>query len=517
MHENKILFLKARTGLDDPSPPLSFGYLGGIAKEKGFRVLVENLNAQYNNFSNEDIVELIKKETPDIVGIHIFTNASRDSYKLLKIIKPRCKMIIAGGPHATAFPEEILEKGVDVAFVGEADVSFGKFLDAILLKKSLKGVKGIVYKEKGKIVKTKPADQITNLDQLPPQDKTVHRKSDYAKIKDEINNFGQILSTRGCPGKCTYCFSLFNKCYRYRSAKKVFDEIVQLKADYGVDFINFIDDAFTINKKRLDELCDLFISSKLNLKWSCGTRVDFLDKEMIFKMKKAGCEMITLGIESCLPETLKGMNKVIGMNEITTPELYVKRADEILQWCYEEKIRVGVNILTGFPWETAEDMKYMQEYINRIKQKVTQGFYGGILQPQPGTSMYEKYAKEYGFEKWWVDKKPLFVDTSYRPFFMAYYHQYWDHLHNNFFNFNKKMFKEIDRLYRLMGKWNVYIFTKRRFGKNFLSYGIYLGVLFLSKFSYLLFKVSPKIERTLMERVKKFSYRFKFREGRTRE
>ena len=77
--KKKILFLKARTGMDDPSPPLSFGYLGKIAKEKGFEVLVENLNAQYNNLSDNDIADLIKKEKPDIVGVHIFTNAARDS------------------------------------------------------------------------------------------------------------------------------------------------------------------------------------------------------------------------------------------------------------------------------------------------------------------------------------------------------------------------------------------------------------------------------------------------------
>ena len=283
-------------------------------------------------------------------------------------------------------------------------------------------------------------------------------ETDYAKIKSEINNFGQILSTRGCPGKCTYCFSLFEKCFRIMSAEKVFEEIRQLQKDYGVDFINFIDDAFTINKKRLFELCDLFIKDKTNLKWSCGTRVDFLDKEMIDKMKEAGCVLIILGIENAIPKTLLGMNKVLGINGVTTPELYTKRADDILKWCKEANVRVGTNILCGFPWETVQDMKDMQKYINRIKYNITQGFYGGILQPQPGTIMYDKYAKEYGFENWWINKKPLFKD-DYRPFFMTYYHVFWDHLHNNFFHLDKKVFKEIDKLYRIMGDWNLFIFS----------------------------------------------------------
>jgi len=108
--QNKILFLKARTGVDDPSPPMSFSFLGKIAEKKGYKVLVENLNAQYNTKTNKDIVELIKKEKPSIVGMHIFTNAAMYSYELMKMIKPYCNLLIVGGPHSTACPEEVLEK-----------------------------------------------------------------------------------------------------------------------------------------------------------------------------------------------------------------------------------------------------------------------------------------------------------------------------------------------------------------------------------------------------------------------
>ncbi|MEK6860318.1 MAG: radical SAM protein [Nanoarchaeota archaeon] len=510
--DKKILFLKARTGMDDPSPPMSFSYLGKIAEERGFKVLVENLNAQYNEKTNKDIVELIKKEKPSIVGVHMFTNAARDSYNLIKDIRPFCSLLIAGGPHPTACPEEVLERGVDIAVIGEAEISFKYLLDAISLKKNLKNVRGIAYMEKGKFVKTKPAEIIYDLDKIPIPDKDFHRKSDYVRIKEEINNFGQILSTRGCPGRCTYCFSLFEKCFRIVSAKKVFEEIKYLHDKYGIDFINFIDDSFTINKKRLYELCDLFIESKIGIKWSCGTRVDFLDREMIKKMKEAGCKMIILGIETALPKTLLEMNKVLGINGITTPELYVQRADDILKWCEEFDVRVGANILCGFPWETPEDMREMQRYINRIKYRITQGFYGGILQPQPGTSMYDRYAKKYGFEKWWLYKEPLFKD-DYRPFFMTYYHQYWDHLYNDFFKFNRKYFKEIDKLYKLMGKWNLYIFARRRFKNPLIAYSIYQISFILSNISIILFSISLRFERMFMEKIKKFSYRFKFRKG----
>lgn len=505
MKKNKILFLKARTGMDDPSPPMAFSFLAEIAKEEGFEVLIENLNAQYNEKTNDDIVELIKKEEPMIVGVHIFTNAAKYSYELIKKIRPYSKLIIVGGPHPTICPEETLKMGADIAFIGEAEISFRKFLKN-MKKNGLKDVRGIVFRQNNKIIKTKPEEVIFDLDKIPIPDKSFNRKSDYIRIKDEINNFGQILSTRGCPGRCTYCFSLFNKCYRYMSAKKVFEEIMGLKKTYGINFINFIDDAFTINKERLIELCDLLIKEKANIGWSCATRVDFLNEELIIKMGKAGCKMINFGVESALPETLLKMKKT------ANPKWYVEHTDNLLKWCAEQNIRVAVNILTGFPWETAKDMREMQRYVNRIKKYVTSGFYGGILQPQPGTDMYTEYARDYGFEKWWLYKKSIFKD-DYRPFFMAYYHPYWDHLQNNFFNFEEDKFKEIDRLYKLMGKWNLYIFTKRRFKSPFSVFILYQGVFVLSKVSILLYGISPDIERKLMEKIKKFTYRFKFRKG----
>jgi len=509
---NKILFLKARTGMDDPSPPMSFSFLGRIAKDEGFEVIIENLNAQYNQKTNKDIVRLIKKEKPDIVGVHIFTNAARYSYELIKVIKSFSKLIIVGGPHATACPEEVLEMGADIAFIGEAEISFKNFLRAIKNGKSFENVKGIVFKNNGKIIKTEAEKVVFDLDELPLPDKEIDAISDYVKIPNEINNFGQILSTRGCPGRCTYCFSLFEKCFRVMSAKKVFQEIEYLRDKYGIKIINFIDDSFTVNKKRLFELCGLIQDSGLGIEWTCGTRVDFLDKEMLVKMKDAGCVMVILGIENSIPKTLLGMNKVLGINGITTPEEYTQRAEKILDWCNELDLRVGTNILCGFPWENVEDMKKMQRYINHIKPKITQGFYGGVLQPQPGTEMYDKYAKKYGFEKWWLYKKPLFKD-DYRPFFTIHYHQYWDHIHNNFFNFDKDYFKEIDKLYRLMGDWNLRIFSKRRFGNPIVVYFVYKSVLILSLASEILYSLSPGIEKSLMSGLKKFSYRFKFRRG----
>lgn len=504
MADKKILFLRASSGWKDPSPPMAFSYLGKIAKDDGFKVFVENLNAQYANKTIKDIIELIKKEKPSVVGISIFTNYVKDSYDLIKKIKPYCSIIIAGGPHVTIHPEEVLEKGVDVAVLGEAEASFAQLLKALVSKKSLQGVRGIAYKDNDKIIKTEPALPV-DIDGLPIPDKEVHRKSDYIKIKEEINNFGGILSSRGCPGRCTYCYhSLFGRGFRYRSAKNVFKEVLYLYKKYGITHINFIDDAFTINRKRLLELCNILIKAKLPVEWVCATRIDFLDKEIIFKMKKAGCVMISLGVESCIPSTLVKIKKT------TNPDWYIKHSEDILKWCYVAGIRVGVNILTGFPWDTAEDIKKIKDYVKSIRKYVTQDFCGGILQPMPNTEIYEQYAKEYGFEKWWLYKKPVFKE-SYHPFFMLYYHPFWEQLQNNFFNLDKKVFREIGKLYKTMGRWNLKIIVKRRFSNPLVRLVFYSGLVALSKFSLFLYGISPKFERLLMEPLQTFSYKFKYK------
>jgi radical SAM superfamily enzyme YgiQ (UPF0313 family) len=503
----KILLLRAKLGIEDPFPPLAFSYLGAIAKKEGFEVLVENLNAQYTKKDYKSIIDLIKREKPRLVGMNFITNSVTYSYDLLEKIRPYCKIIVAGGPHATICPEEVLEKGADIIVLGEAEISFKNLLGKLSQNKKINSVKGLVFREKGKIVKTKPEADIKDLNVLPIPDREVHRQSDYVKIKEEMNNYGAVLSSRGCTGRCTFCLhSLFGKCFRFRSADKILEEILQLHKKYGVTTINFVDDSFTANRKRLNQICDMLIEKKLPIEWVCASRIDFLTRETIFKMKKAGCVMISLGFESMIPKTLEKTKKTLD------PQKYIEQTERVLKWCHKAGIRAGVNTLVGFPWETAEEMRDFQKYVKKIRKYVTQCFDGGIIQPYPGTEIYNEYANECGFEKWWLYKKRLFKD-EYRPFFMIYYHTFWDHLHNNFFNYDKKIFREIDKLYKIMGKWDLYIISKRRFKNPLFAYFVYQALLFLSNFSLFLFNVSPKLEKTVMERVKKFSYKFKFRKG----
>ncbi len=511
LKKRKILFLRASTGWKDPSPPLAFSYLGAIAKQEGFEVFVENLNAIYNKTTVEEVIELIKREQP-IVGINVYTNYVLETYELIKKIRKYCKTIIAGGPHVTGYAEEVLEKGdADIAMYGEAEFSFAEVINAIYYEKDLHQVPGIVFKERdketGKIkfVRTK-ASQSYDLDKLPFPDRSVHRKENYIKVKEDINNFGGILTSRGCPGKCTFCYqSMFGHDFRYRSPENIFKEIKHLYEDYGITHINFIDDVFTINKTRLMNLCDILIKEKLPIEWVCATRIDSLSKDMIDKMGEAGCVMISFGVESCIPETLLKIKKT------TNPSWYTKQVENLLKWCNDAGIRVGVNILTGYPWDNANNIRIMQEYVKKISPYVTQNFCGGVLQPMPDTEIYYDYVKDYDFKDWWLyegDKKPIF-DEDYHPFFMLHYHPFWEQLNNNWFNLDKEVFNEIDKLYKIMGKWNMWMTVKRRFKNPIKRYFIYRSLYGMSKLSLFLFKVSPKLEELMAKPLMEINYKFK--------
>lgn len=220
-------------------------------------------------------------------------------------------------------------------------------------------------------------------------------------------------------------------------------------------------------------------------------------------MKSAGCEMIFIGFENCIPDTL------IKIKKTSNPEWYITHYEKVLKWCYDANINIYISILTGFPWDTVEDIRKIREYISKNIKYVTSGFMGGILQPLPNTEIYDKYAKEYDFENWWLYREPVIKDRG--PFFKAYYHVFWEQLQNNFFNLDKKVVNEIDKLYRFMGKWNLWCMVKLRFKNPVARYSLFYALLILSKFSLFLYNLSPILESKLMSPITKLGYRFKFK------
>ena len=212
-------------------------------------------------------------------------------------------LILVGGPHVIATGTEMLEifNGVDILIPGDAEESFRELVEIILAKKSLRKSRGIIFREKGKFVKTepmplKPLDKLPMpaWELLPPLDKYSFQPATYRRHPHSF-----VVASRGCPYRCVFChISRFRHQVRTRSPEKIVEEIKILYEKYGIREFRFGDEIFTLNHKWCTEICDRIIEAKLDISWTCDTRPDRMSAELAKKLAEAGCWAISIGIES---------------------------------------------------------------------------------------------------------------------------------------------------------------------------------------------------------------------------
>ncbi|MCH9022618.1 MAG: radical SAM protein [Planctomycetes bacterium] len=189
-----------------------------------------------------------------------------------------------------------------------------------------------------------------------------------------------MISSRGCPYPCQYCYRLFGRHYRGRSAENVVGEMEELYHKYQVDFVSFQDDCFVIDAQRVYAICDLIDKSKMNIRWSCTGRVNISDLDLLTRMRSAGCVSVSYGLESGSDTILKRMKKN------TTTE----RAARAIENSRKAGLRTPVSFMTGYPGETRETMMETVAYCKKLNIPLTALM---ITCPYPGTPLYEDIFK----------------------------------------------------------------------------------------------------------------------------
>jgi len=243
--------------------------------------------------------------------------------------------VVYGGVHATFLPEESFVDGrADFVLVGEAEISLPQLVGKLNVgDNNYSDIFGIVYKKEGKIVNTGPAKIIYNLEDVPLPDYDLIDFKDYNTTihdLDESEPAVHIMTSRGCPGNCTYCASpaLYGRRVRFRSPENIVAEIELLVNRYGVRKIHFHDDNFVLLPDRLKKMCELLIEKKLGVAWVALARVDTIVKhaEILGIMKKAGCNSLEIGVESSDASVLSELNKGTGMTDIKMANKLIKEA-----------------------------------------------------------------------------------------------------------------------------------------------------------------------------------------------
>ncbi len=366
-------------------PSLGLAYIASVLEEAEHEVFYLDCSAEHYTVS--DTIEALKKYTDlDFIGFTATTpliNNALAIAKEAKVIFPNAKTIF-GGVHPSVMTDEVItNSAVDFVVVDEGEYTFRDLVN----NKPLNEILGLCYKQEGKIIKNPLRPLIHDLDQIPPpayhllpMDKYYPAIGSYKRLPAMI-----LFATRGCPGRCTFCYRTFRGMVRKRSARNIINEIKILQKDYGIREVAFYDDTFTLFKNVIQDFCNIVIEEKMDLKWSCFTRVDHINKELLKLMKRAGCHLILFGVESGDEEMLKRINKKISLEQV----------QEIVDDCRKIGIETRASFMFGNQEETEETIKKTIDFAIKLDPDEAQF---NIATAYPGTELFD-WAKEKGYIK----------------------------------------------------------------------------------------------------------------------
>lgn len=377
------------------SCPSGILMVAAVLEQAGHEVHILDANAALAKKSSEDIVSIAETLKPDIIGMTLLTPMIREAYRLAQLLKATGAKLLAGGPHATMLPEEALAYGFDAVVVGEGESTAVEAVQALQGDMAAEKVKGLVYLDNdGKSRHTEPRPLIENLDDLPRPARHLVDPLNYGPPRNPFL-YTDIFSSRGCPAKCSYCAgSLFGKKFRFRSARSVLDEIFYLNKTFDTTHFHFVDDAMTMDRARVEQICEGLIQSGLKITWSMMTRIDTVNEELLALVARAGCVQIDYGVESGNPETLRKIHKP------HTVEM-VRKVIPLTASC---GIRPFVFFILGFPWEDDAALDNTKCLMKELTPHVAcfHPAVASILIPFPRTEIYETYKEQYNLEKWWL-------------------------------------------------------------------------------------------------------------------
>jgi len=384
-------------------PPLNLSYVAAILKSSGHKVRLIDANAL--RLSKEEILERVKEFKPDIIAFTITTYMFYSVLKWAGYLKKNIKAkTLMGGAHMALYPEETMShKEIDYGIIGEAEETLPELINSLETNKPLKNVKGICYQDGNKVIITKPRKLVKNLDNIPFPLRDQLPNNKYCSFVSNKKNFATMITARGCPFKCIYC-EQGNTHYRMRSAENVVDEIEECYNKYKVREIDFFDPEFTINKKHVMSICKEIRRRGINITWSCRSRVDTIDDEMLKEMSKAGCYRIYYGIESGVPSILKTLKKGINL-EVIRKNIALTKKNNIMTFGY---------FMIGSPGETKKTIKRTVKFAKELNLDYAQFSKVSTL---PGTELYELLKPQLGYDYWQrfiLDEKNRIILPRYK-------------------------------------------------------------------------------------------------------
>ncbi len=372
-------------------PPRSLAILAACFEKDGKTVKILDTHAECLAVDDMEKFLGANYNNPRFIGFTGTTVTIHHAYAVAEVCKrlwPKTN-IVFGGYHASSKPAECIQQPfVDFVIRGDGEEAFLEIVNGVEPAK----IKNLTYiDEKKKIIHNPEREMPKDLDIYPipayhllPLDKYFPAVGVYKRLPAI-----SVVTSRGCPGKCTFCYQPYGKNLRWHSAERVFEEVKLLVTKYGYHEICFYDDNFATNKARTRRICELFLGSGLDIVWSCFSRVDWADAELLKLMKKAGCHQVMFGAESGDQTILDGMRK----------QVTIERIRQAVQWTKDAGLDCRAAFLFGMPGETEATMKKTIEFALELDPDIAQF---NIATPNPGTQLYD-WAEKNGYlrsEQW---------------------------------------------------------------------------------------------------------------------
>ena len=319
-------------------------YLAAVLERCGRSVRI--IDAFAESLSREELLQKLAGSAR-VIGFYCHTA----NYVLVSWLAERLKalpnppLVIIGGPHATALPEESLRDapGIDAVVFGEAEDTIIELVDALLAGRSLAGIHGVVYRSDGGQCRNPPRTLVEDLDRLPmPAWHLLPMHRYHSFLETDGKRVVQLIGSRGCFSDCNYCFStqMWGTSTRFHSVGRVLAEAEFLQNRYGIQFIQFLDDNFTLDAARAAALGRGLLERGLS--WCCSTRIDLLTADVARELRRNGVHHVCIGIETVSDRLLKVINKHVTREQTS-------RTIEI---CRREGVRVMGMFILGIPTET---------------------------------------------------------------------------------------------------------------------------------------------------------------------
>lgn len=387
-------------------PPLGLCYLAAVAEKKGHKVkIIDNEVSMLNYESLENEISGFK---PDVVGLTGTSSKHNVIASYAKFIRGVCSArIVLGGPHVSIMPDKVMEDMPDVDFlvVGEGEYTFLELVNALEEGADLRKISSLVFRDGDKLIMNAKRGFVQDLDELPFPAR--HLLPDLKLYKPEFGYKRQpvtsMITSRGCPFRCTFCCKVFGNVYRHHSAEYIVSEIKHLVNEYGIREIDFVDDLFLLDINHVKKLCDLMEAEGVDVTWRCCGRINVLsgNLDILPKLKKAGCWYISFGLESGNQSVLNSINKDITLEQVR----------EVIKCTHKAGIFTKGYFMIGHPSDTKETINDTVDFAASLDLDAANF---NLVYPFHGTLLYAQALESGSFDK--DDFESLYGETDSPPY-----------------------------------------------------------------------------------------------------